>query len=76
VRLETTLSHNVGGVSFVSLLMKQIGKSQRLRTAAAFLLLLAAVPLLGNVDPKKGRVTENPTSGNSYSIEQEVDYGR
>ena len=70
------MSHNVGSVSFVSLLMKQIGKSQRLRTAAAFLLLLAAVPLLGNVDPKKGRVTENPTSGNSYSIEQEVDYGR
>jgi Zn-dependent protease with chaperone function len=70
------LSHNVGGVSFVSLLMKQIGKSQRLRTAAAFLLLLAAIPLVGNVDPKKGRVTENPTSGNSYSIEQEVDYGR
>src|SRR6201987_3990224 len=56
--------------------MKQIGKSQPLCTAAAFLLLLAAVQLVGNVDPKKGRVTENPTGGNSYSIEQEVDYGR
>lgn len=29
-----------------------------------------------NVDPKKGRVTDNPTSGNRYSIEQEVQLGR
>jgi len=29
-----------------------------------------------NVDPKKGRVTGNPTSGNRYSIEQEVQLGR
>jgi hypothetical protein len=37
---------------------------------------LAAVPALANVDPKKGRVTTNPTADNSYTIEQEVDYGR
>jgi beta-barrel assembly-enhancing protease len=29
-----------------------------------------------NVDPKKGRVTDNPTSGNRYTIEQEVQLGR
>ena len=29
-----------------------------------------------NVDPKKGRVTTNPTSGNRYSIEQEIQFGR
>jgi hypothetical protein len=56
--------------------MKQIDISRRLRVGAALLVLAAAVPLFGNVDPKKGRVTENPTGGNSYSIEQEVDYGR
>ena len=39
-------------------------------------MFLAAVFAFANVDPKKGRVTANPTSGNRYSIEQEVDYGR
>jgi len=29
-----------------------------------------------NVDPKKGRVTGNPTSGNRYTIEQEIKIGR
>ena len=29
-----------------------------------------------NVDPKKGRVTDNPTSGNRYSIDQEIQLGR
>jgi hypothetical protein len=56
--------------------MKQTDIARRLRVAAALLVLAAAVPLLGNVDPKNGRVTENPTAGNSYSLEQEVDYGR
>lgn len=42
----------------------------------ALLILLTSAVLLANVDPKKGRVTANPTSGNRYSFEQEVDYGR
>lgn len=29
-----------------------------------------------NVDPKKGRVTANPTEGNRYTIEQEIQLGR
>jgi beta-barrel assembly-enhancing protease len=29
-----------------------------------------------NVDPKKGRVTGNPMSGNRYTIEQEIQIGR
>src|ERR1700745_534063 len=37
---------------------------------------LSQLTAFANVDPKKGRVTTNPTSGNSYTIEQEVDYGR
>ncbi len=56
--------------------MKRMENSRALRVAAALVFSLSAVSLLANVDPKKGRVTENPTAGNSYSIEQEVDYGR
>lgn len=44
--------------------------------SATLILTLTCLPLLGNVDPKKGRVTDNPTSGNKYTLEQEVDYGR
>jgi hypothetical protein len=44
--------------------------------AIVLVLSLSQLPAFGNVDPKKGRVTTNPTSGNSYTIEQEVDYGR
>ena len=49
-----------------------------LRRAVAIVLLysLSQPAAFANVDPKKGRVTTNPTSDNSYSIEQEVDYGR
>jgi len=52
--------------------------SQYVRPVAAFLLIitLSGAPAFANVDPKKGRVTTNPTGGNSSSIEQEVDYGR
>jgi len=51
--------------------------NQHARRAVALLLILAVsgVGAFANVDPKKGRVTTNPTSGNSDSIEQEVDYG-
>jgi predicted Zn-dependent protease len=37
--------------------------------------LLARPDILANVDPKKGRVTENPPAGN-YTFEQEVQIGR
>jgi len=43
--------------------------------ATALLFSLSQPAVFANVDPKKGRVTTNPTSGNSYTIEQEVDYG-
>jgi hypothetical protein len=39
-------------------------------------LWLLAAGAKANVDPKKGRVTTNPTSGNRYSIEQEIQVGR
>lgn len=45
-------------------------------TAFALIFALSGLPGLANVDPKKGRVTTNPTKGNSYTIEQEIDYGR
>jgi len=48
------------------------------RQAAVFVLIfaLAGPTAFANVDPKKGRVTTNPTSGNSYTIEREVAIGR
>ena len=50
--------------------------SLRRAVAIALLFSLPQPAAFANVDPKKGRVTTNPTSGNSYSIEQEVDYGQ
>jgi beta-barrel assembly-enhancing protease len=50
--------------------------SLRRAVAIALIVSLFQLPALANVDPKKGRVTTNPISGNSYTIEQEVDYGR
>jgi len=44
------------------------------RVLALIFLLSTLAP--ANVDPKKGRVTENPTSGNRYTIDQEVQIGR
>lgn len=46
------------------------------RSTVAAALLFATLASFANVDPKKGRVTANPTSGNSYSLEQEVEYGQ
>lgn len=40
------------------------------------MVLLTALYVCANVDPKKGRVTENPTAGDSYTIEQEVEIGQ
>jgi len=50
-------------------------KFQRLCAVLLSLSLLAA-GTKENVDPKKGRVTTNPTSGNRYSLEQEIQIGR
>src|SRR5215471_19875897 len=50
--------------------------SWRPATSLLACLLLLAELLLANVDPKKGRVTGNPTSGNRYTLEQEVQLGR
>lgn len=43
---------------------------------ACVLSLLAAGAWAQNVDPRKGRVTGNPMSGNRYTIEQEIQIGR
>ena len=56
--------------------MASSASSFRRAVAIALLFSLVQPAAFANVDPKKGRVTANPTSGNSYSIEQEVDYGR
>ena len=50
--------------------------SWRPATSLLACLLLLAELLLANVDPKKGRVTGNPTSGNRYTLDQEVQLGR
>ncbi len=49
--------------------------SRQVACALIWALLLSAVTY-ANVDPKKGRVTDNPTSGNRYTIDQEVQLGR
>jgi beta-barrel assembly-enhancing protease len=51
------------------------GKFHRLCAILLSLSLIAA-GTKENVDPKKGRVTTNPTSGNRYTIEQEIQIGR
>jgi predicted Zn-dependent protease len=51
---------------------------RRSQVLALFLLVVIVSGLSAqeNVDPKKGRVTANPTSVNSFTIEQEVQLGR
>jgi len=56
--------------------MRASRRCSLLRPVAALTVVLAAAYVCANVDPKNGRVTENPTSGNSYTIEQEVELGR
>jgi predicted Zn-dependent protease len=56
--------------------MASLRSSLKQGVAVALVVSWSQLPALANVDPKKGRVTANPTSGNSYTIEQEVDYGR
>jgi hypothetical protein len=55
---------------------------RRLGSLLAGIALLTAIVIAAkgsvdpNVDPKKGRVTANPTSGNRYTIEQEIQIGQ
>jgi hypothetical protein len=55
-----------------------LGGSGKLRRLYSTLLILTFVSTWAqeNVDPKKGRVTASPTSGNRYSLEQEIQLGR
>ena len=47
------------------------------RVTAVFLALFLSVSSASaNVDPKLGRVTTNPTAGDNYTIEQEVEFGQ
>jgi hypothetical protein len=50
--------------------------SGRLRLLCGILLSAALVMAQENVDPRKGRVTASPTSGNRFSLEQEIELGR
>lgn len=56
--------------------MKNLAGRARRNVALVLVFALAGMPAWGNVDPKKGRVTENPTEGNNYTIEQEIEIGR
>jgi hypothetical protein len=56
--------------------MRLAEHSSRFRSVVAVTLILTTLASFANVDPKKGRVTANPTSGNRYSLEQEVEYGQ
>lgn len=56
--------------------MNRVVTSARQTIAIILVLAISGLASVENVDPKKGRVTTNPTSGNSYTIEQEVNYGR
>jgi beta-barrel assembly-enhancing protease len=56
--------------------MNPVSRRSQQLTALLLTYALAALPTFANVDPEKGRVTTNPTAGNSYTIEQEVEYGR
>ena len=49
--------------------------SRPIASILVYALLLSSIGY-ANVDPKKGRVTENPTSGNRYTIDQEIQLGR
>jgi beta-barrel assembly-enhancing protease len=57
-----------------------LGWSGKLRGLCSILLIVAFVSTWAqeqeNVDPRKGRVTANPTAGNRYSLEQEIQLGR
>jgi predicted Zn-dependent protease len=46
------------------------------RSTVPTALIFTTLPVVRECGPKKGRVTANPTSGNSYSLEQEVEYGQ
>jgi len=56
-----------------------VHRSAKLRRLFGILLITVLVSAWAqeeNVDPRKGRVTASPTSGNRYSLEQEIQLGR
>jgi len=53
-----------------------LARTRHLRKASFVVVLLSVSALAQNVDPRKGRVTGNPMSGNRYTIEQEIQIGR
>jgi hypothetical protein len=59
-------------------MIQPLAHPAKFRRLCAVLLSLSliAAGAKENVDPKKGRVTTNPTSGNRYTIEQEIQIGR
>ena len=56
--------------------MNRVFKHVRQPIAIILILAISEIGAVANVDPMKGRVTTNPISRNSYTIEQEVDYGK
>jgi beta-barrel assembly-enhancing protease len=51
-------------------------KLTRQFTACFLAFLLIASSASANVDPKLGRVTTNPTAGDNYTVEQEIEFGQ
>lgn len=57
-------------------MVRALHPSRCLAAFSVFLALALVASAQQNSDPKKGRVTTNPMSGNRYSIEQEIQLGR
>jgi beta-barrel assembly-enhancing protease len=58
------------------MLLMRGSTSRKFLAGILIVLAISSEAAQENVDPKKGRVTTNPTAGNRYSIDQEVKLGR
>jgi len=57
--------------------IRKLTRSTFIFLLLVFLSLALVAPFVhSNTEPKKGRVTANPTKGNKYSVEQDVELGR